>query len=124
MKNIFLAVLLTVTGCASLDTEDYVFAGLHVVDTMQTKQIAASPCMEEKWPITQAFLGDDPQSSDVYEYMFTRAVVYFVGDYLTENHGPEWLRKWWSPVFIADTGLAVTNNTAKGVGLNSYPDCY
>lgn len=114
-----LAALAVLTGCAHSDewrTQDTVlqsiYTGLVIVDAVQTADIQYRDDLVESGPLASRVLGDNPSSSDTYQYMATLAISH----YLISRALPAKWRPYWQGFGIIDHGSAVISNCAHGLG--------
>lgn len=103
-------------GCQSMDREEVVWQGLHVVDVAQTLNAASDPCYEETAWLTQRIIGKQPSDAEVVAWGVGTAVVHWwVARELERRDAPRWLQATWSLGTIGSTGYAVVDNHRNGV---------
>lgn len=88
LKALAATTVVTLQGCATLDKQDVTWLALHAVDVGQTVTIArngysdwegpGNGCwIEEKNPITAAWIGKDPDPAHVYRWGVGWAAIRF-----------------------------------------------
>lgn len=95
MRTAAIALLLSCTGCASLDRQDAVWIAGHLVDVGQTVTIArigghspTSPCVAvESNPVTRRLIGREPEVADVYKWGVAWAALRFGTFWAAEKLG-------------------------------------
>lgn len=77
MRHILLIALISLSGCASMSTEEKVWQGMHAIDTLQTLQISRNPeCFKEADPITSRLIGKHPSEGKVIAWAITSSYLY------------------------------------------------
>lgn len=102
--------------------EEYAWQGLHLIDSLQTVQIARNECFHEDGFGTEQLIGERPNMSGAIAWGVGAALAHFgISKYL-EHHGARWIYVGWQSVTIARSSYYVRDNFEKGIGV-SESDC-
>lgn len=144
---LILAAVFALSGCEVLNATytndttrkaEYTWLSMHAVDTLQTVTIARSPtCLREANPLASAVYGSDHPS--VGRVVATNLVLAWghakLGAWLDERTERSILEEgdgragWYLArgayyvVSFLGTGIAIGNNTGRGVGLGTKMEC-
>jgi hypothetical protein len=116
-------------GCQSMDREEMVWQGLHVIDVAQTLNAASDPCYKETAWLTKRLIGEQPSDAEVIGWGVGTAIVHWwVARELERRDAPRWLQASWSLGTIGTTGYTIVDNHRNGVrpwGNNlDHDDCH
>jgi hypothetical protein len=108
----------TLTSCAHLQPAEIAYQSLHVIDTLQTIQIARSTCYWENAPGTQQLIGKHPGTAGAIAWGIATALSHYgITRWMEASDAPGWAKVLWQAVTIGRTSYYVKNNYEQGIGL-------
>lgn len=112
-----LLLCLTLSGCASTPREEIVYQSLHLIDSLQTVQIARSNCHWEDAPGTKQIIGEHPSTAGAIAWGVGAGLAHWGVSHWLEDHGPRWAYWLWEGVTIGRTSYYIKQNNDQGIGL-------
>lgn len=118
MRWALLVALLLIQGCASNEawrTSDTVrqvgYTAVLAYDMRQTSRIQYHNDLTEGHPFTNAVLGDNPKTSEVWQYAVTMAL----SNWFISHALPQKWRPYWQTSTLVIHGIAIKHNCSNGL---------
>lgn len=117
MKRTILLTAILAAGCSSMSPAERTWQSLHLVDTLQTVQLARhSECYREANPLTRAIIGRHPSGAEVVAWGIAFGIAHNAVSRRLEERGPRWALRAWNWTRITAKGATVASNARAGLG--------
>ena len=108
---------LCLCGCAEIPREEYAYQGIHLVDTLQTIQIARSDCFSERDDRYAWAIGEHPSVAGAVAWGVALAAGHgLITVWMRDHDWPRWAQQSWQAISFGGAVYDVKNNFDQGIG--------